>query len=125
MIPTLYILLVAGHAYWDARKIKKGIIINHKLEAIGYLIISVLLSIFLAKWFSVLPLILFPLLTRAAFFDPVLNLFLGKSWLYEGVQKPKNKESWFDRLERNIGWPTYVYRIFYFAIYLIYLIIYL
>ena len=134
MIPLAYILLVVAHAWYDSKEIKKGVAVNHKKESIWYgAACFLLIWIFIwAKYhfrintvWQIVPPVAFPLLTRAAFFDPILNKLIGKSWLYEGVKKPKDKESWFDRLERNIGLPTWVYRILYWTAYVTYLIIYL
>jgi len=126
MLPLTYILLVLLHAYYDSTEIKKGIIIDHFRESIYYLFAFMLLGVAfkLTLGGEVLPLILFPLLARAAFFDPLLNLFIGKGWLFEGVSKPKSKESWWDRLERQIGLPVWVYRIIYILAFVSYTLIY-
>src|SRR5678809_1498614 len=75
MIPLTYILLVLIHAYYDSTEIKKGIIIDHFRESIYYLFAFMLLGVAfkLTLGGEVLPLILFPLLARAAFFDMLLN----------------------------------------------------
>lgn len=132
LIPVFYLLMVAAHAFIDSVKIKKGIVIRHNTEsyffaATCFLIFFPLLDAMpdeVGYWHP-LPLILFPLLTRLAFFDGLLNMMINKPWLYEGVKKPKDKESWFDRLERNIGLPVWLYRLIYIVLYLSYLVIYL
>lgn len=120
IIPTIFILIVVAHALIDAYQIeKKGIYINHFKEGCYYALVCVVVSFVLWKlgnhWLS---LAIFPLITRMAFFDGLLNLFRGKKFLYEG------KASLVDRIERAIGLPTWFMRMFYFAAYIVYLIIY-
>lgn len=128
LIPIIYLIIIASHAIIDAIKIKRGIIINHNLESAIYIIISILLGavilIFGTSGKALLPLILFPIVTRAAFFDALLNSLTGRHWLYEGVPKPKSKESLWDRIERQIGLPTALYRIIYLLVYGIWLFYY-
>jgi hypothetical protein len=128
IIPAIYLLIVIAHAYIDYYKIKvKGKFIRHKTESIYYVIVCFALF-WVMTWLTnvtMLPLVLFPLLTRAAFFDPLLNWFRGKGILYEGEAKKNRDKSFFDNLEKSIGCPVWAYRMIYFAAYLAYLIIYL
>lgn len=127
LIPAIYLLIVIAHAYIDYYIIEvKKKTIRHKTGMYYYALVCFVLFWVIFVLFDVgyLPVILFPLLTRAAFFDPALNLFRGKGILYEGEPKKKSDRSFFDDLEKSIGWPVWVYRIIYFAAYLAYLIIY-
>jgi len=122
IVPTIYFLIVFFHALIDAYKIeKKGIYINHFVEGCFYVLIcgAVSITIFMLTEVSWLPLILFPIITRTAFFDGLLNVFRGKRILYEGAASKT------DSIEKWIGLPTVIYRIFYLLIYVGYLIIYL
>jgi hypothetical protein len=126
MIPLIYFIIVVAHAYIDSKKIKKGIRIRHKTELYFYALVSFVLFWALAELTAapIVSLILFPLLTRAAFFDPVLNFLIGKHFLFEGVEKKKSDTSFWDNLEKSIGMPTVVYRIIYFVLYIIHLFYY-
>ncbi len=125
MIPLIYILINLIHALYHSVLIKKGHLIQSKQKVIEYCLLSLLagaaLKLFLVdNW---LPLILFPVLTRLAFFDPFLNLFRGKPFEYEG--SISKKKSLWDWIESKLGIPIFVLRIFYLAAFVIYLIIYL
>lgn len=119
--PLTYLALVFIHAYYDSKHIKT---IDHKAEAAVYIIICALVGVVFVGKIKVISIILFPLLTRAAFFDPLFNWLIGNHFLYEGVYKPKNKRSLFDWLELKIGLPVFIYRIVYFIIYLIHIFYY-
>ncbi len=134
MIPLVYILINLIQAVYDSIQIKKGILINHKKESILYalvcfivfwIILGVRDKFNIESGWQLLPLIIFPIIVRACFFDPFLNLFLKKSILYEGVPKSKDKESWFDRQERKLALPTWFFRLLYLTAFITYLIIYL
>jgi len=128
LIPIIYFLIVVTHAYIDYRKIKiKGQSIKHKTESFYYILVCFILFWVLAELAQapILPLILFPLFTRAAFLDPFLNWFCGNHFLYEGMTKRNRDKSFFDNLEKSLGLPVAVYRIIYFALYIIWTGIYI
>ena len=137
MIPLIWFILVIGHAVLDWYKIRRrNININHFRESCWFAFICLVVALIIlgvegfsetigSGWRAFLPLILFPLLTRAAFFDPLLNILLDKGLLYEPRKKPQGNGSWWDQFERWIGLPVWVYRVVYLAGYLVYLIFYL
>jgi hypothetical protein len=125
MIPITYILINFLHALWHRYLIKRGRTIFSNQKTIEYSILSILAGVILKSVLGckLLPLILFCLLTRMAFFDIFLNLLRGKSWLYEG--EVKKRKSWIDWFENQTGLPVVVLRIVYIVGFLVYLIIYL
>lgn len=131
-IPLVYLLLVIAHTIIDWYTIKKRQQkVNHKKGMYYYCAASFFLFFPLidsfplfTNFYQPIPLIVFPIVTRAAFFDPLLNWFLGQHFLFEGVEKPEADKSWWDRLEAKIGLPVIVYRIIYFSLYLISLFYY-
>jgi len=127
LIPSIYLVIIIAHAWYDSYQSKKGIYIKHLRESYIYCLLCLVLFFVLGELTTtkILPLILFPLLTRAAFFDPLYNLFTGNHFLFEGVNKGKKDKSFFDELEARINLPVFVYRFIYFIAYLIYLGIYI
>ncbi len=125
MIPLTYILLNLIQAIWHSYLIKKNRLILSAQKVTEYVILSILAGVILTAvlgW-QVLPLILFCILTRLAFFDGFLNILRGKSVLYEGeIKKRKSLYDWF---EQQTGLPIAVLRIFYLVLFIVYLIIYL
>lgn len=120
-----YLFGVALHAYIDGwRTVKYGRAFSHWPGTFLYTGYSILLFIIWGELpqTKVIDLIALPVLTRAAFYDPLFNRIIGKSWLYEGVPKPKKKMSLIDRIEKRIGLPVWFYRLFYIAAYLIYVL---
>jgi len=125
MIPLTYILLNLIHAVWHSYLIKKNRLILSGQKTIEYAIASILAGLVLKLIFRVelIPLILFCLLTRLAFFDAFLNVLRHKPILYEG--SISKKKSFVDWLERQTGLPVAIFRIIYLASFIVYLIIYL
>jgi len=122
--PIVYVLINIIHAVWHSYLIKHNRTIFSNQKTIEYFIVSVLAAVVLIFFhLPVLPMILFALLTRMAFFDGLLNLFRGEPYLYEG--EIKKKKSFVDWVENKIGWPTWVFRLLYIAAYITYLIVYL
>jgi len=124
MIPLTYILLNLIHALWHYYLIKKNRLIQSGQKIIEYSIVSILAGVILkiVLGCKLLPLILFCLLSRLAFFDPFLNILRGKDLFYEG--EISKRKSWYDWIENKIGLPTWVYRLLYIVGFFIYLIIY-
>ena len=124
MIPIIYILLNVIHAWYHSYLIKKDEVIYSNQKTIEYSVASILTATVLIFFhYPVLPMILFALLSRMAFFDILLNLLRGKSWLYEG--EISKKKSIIDLVENKTGLPIWFLRLFYIACYIGYLIIYL
>ena len=125
MIPAVYILINFFHALWHSYLIKKNRLIQSGQKIIEYSVISILagLTISIFSGWKVVPLILFCLLSRMAFFDAFLNLLRGKDLLYEG--EISKRKSWTDWVEDKIGLPVWVFRILYILAFFTYLIIYL
>src|SRR5687767_12395818 len=125
MIPITYILINFFHALWHSYLIKKNRLIQSGQKIIEYSVISILagLTISILSGWQVVPLILFCLLSRMAFFDAFLNLLRGKDLLYEG--EISKRKSWTDWIEDKIGLPVWVFRILYILAFFTYLIIYL
>jgi hypothetical protein len=123
-IPPIYILLNIIHAWWHWYLIvKQNKTITSSQKAFEYGLISLLTFIPLLAFEKALPLIILPILTRAAFYDGLLNLFRGKAFLYEGqISKKKSVVDW---IEDKIGLPTIIFRLLYALIYIGYLIFYL
>jgi len=125
MIPLTYLILNIVHALWHWYLIKRGRTIFSNQKTIEYSIISILAAVILklVSGCPVLPLILFAVLTRVAFFDIALNLFRGKNWLYEG--EIKSKKSLTDWIESKTELPILAFRVAYIIIYVAYLIFYI
>ena len=125
MIPLTYILLNLLQAVWHNYLIKKNRLILSAQKIIEYSIVSILagLTIFIFLEGKLVPLILFCILTRLAFYDPFLNVLRGKDLFYEGeISKKKSLSDW---IENKIGLPVWVFRIVYLVAFFVYLIIYL
>lgn len=125
MIPIVYILLNFLHAVWHYYLIKKNRLIKSGQKIIEYSVISILAGLILKIWFGwqLIPLILFCVLTRMAFFDIFLNLLRKMPILYEGqISKKKSLVDW---IENKIGLPVWTFRVVYLSAWLAYLIIYL
>ena len=114
------------HACWHGYLIKKNRLIQSNQKIIEYTIGSLLTGVILVTGFGckLLPLILFAVLTRMAFFAPMLNLLRGKSYFYRGESSRKKRWT-FDWIEAKIGLPVWLLAFVYLAAYLVYLIIYL
>ena len=125
MIPITYILINLLQAVWHWYLIKKNRLIQSGQKIIEYSVLSILAGVILKSVLGckLLPLILFCVLTRLAFFDAFLNILRGKDLLYEG--EISKRKSWTDWVENKIGLPVWVFRIFYFVAFFVYLIIYL
>jgi hypothetical protein len=125
MIPITYILLNLLHAFWHRYLIRKNRLIQSYQKTIEYTGLSALAGVILKFGFGcpILPLILFAVVTRMALFDLFLNLLRGKPILYEG--QIKSKKSLVDWIEMKIGLPVWFFRILYFAVWIVLLIIYL
>lgn len=123
LIPVFYLIVVTIHAAIDWYQIKKlNRIINHKKESYYYAALC-----FILFWFFLITtnihahvLIVFPLAVRVTFFDPLLNWFCGKSFLYEAVDKPDSQKSVWDKFEELTHIPIIVFRIGYFITLIIY-----
>lgn len=124
MIPLTYIIINFIHAYWHSYLIKKNRLIQSGQKVIEYAGLSALTGAVLIFGFDcpAVPVILFALLTRLAFFDIFLNLLRGKNWLYEG--QIKKKKSFMDWIENQTGIPIIIFRLLYLVIFVVYLIIY-
>ena len=125
MIPITYILINLLQAIWHSYLIKKNRLIQSGQKIIGYSVLSILAGVILINLpgGKILPLILFCVLTRLAFFDAFLNILRGKDLLYEG--EISKRKSWTDWVENKIGLPVWVFRIVYILALFVYLIIYL
>ena len=125
VIPLVYILINLIQAIWHSYLIKKNRLILLGQKTIEYGIASILAGLVLKLIFRVelIPLILFCLLTRLAFFDPFLNVLRGKPIAYEG--EIKRSKSFYDWFEDQTGLPTMFLRVVYLAAFLIYLIIWI
>lgn len=127
IIALVYFLGVLAHAVGDSIRTKRRLAVDHMhgtiLYGAGAIIMGILLLIIAkVEWYHLIAL---PLTARAAWFDPLYNVFIGKNFLYEGVPKPMDKESWWDRQERKIGLPTVVYRVFYLLLWAGYLFVFI
>jgi hypothetical protein len=119
-IPSIYLALVIIHAKYHAYLIiKKNRVIKSKQKVFEWSLASFICFWVLLTWSTIAALIILPIVTRLAFFDTLLNLSRKKRWLYES----KSKSGW-DAIERRIGLPTWVYRILYIIMYVVYLLIY-
>jgi len=125
LIPITYILINLLQAVWHWYLIKKNRLIQSGQKIIEYSVLSILAGVILKSVLGckLLPLILFCVLTRLAFFDAFLNILRGKDLLYEG--EISKRKSWTDWVENKIGLPVWVFRIIYFVAFFVYLIIYL
>jgi hypothetical protein len=124
MIPITYILINLIQAIWHSYLIKKNRLILSAQKITEYVILSILAGVILINFpeGKLLPLILFCILTRLAFYDPFLNIIRGKDLFYEG--EISKRKSWTDWIENKIGLPIWVFRIFYIVAFFVYLIIY-
>lgn len=132
IIPFVAFAVVLAHALIDRRTtIVKQKPVRHLRGAFYYCLVWIVL--FFVFFFisgksfvsTAVPVVLFAFLTRVSFFDPLYNFSIGKGILFEGTVKKKRDTSIIDTIEKSIGWPVWVYRIIYFAVYFIYLGIYI
>ena len=125
MIPLTYILINLIQAVWHSYLIKKNRLIKSCQKIAEYGILSLLAGVVLkaALGCPMLPLILFCILTRLAFFDSFLNILRGKPLSYEG--EISRKKSFYDWFELQTGLPVLFLRVVYLAAFLIYLIIWM
>ncbi len=125
MIPIIYILLNLIHALWHSYLIKKNRLIKSGQKIIEYCLLSILAgsTILILSGGQVVPLILFSVLSRLAFFDVFLNLLRGLPLTYEG--QIKKSKSFYDWFEDQTGLPIMFLRVVYLAAFLIYLIIWM
>ena len=133
MIPLTYILLNLIQACWHRYLIAKNRLILSGQKTIEYSIISIVAAVIIlgvkgsfksGSWLAdSLPLILFCILTRLAFFDIFLNVLRGKQLSYEG--DINRKKSFYDWFEDQTGLPIMFLRVVYLAAFLIYLIIWM
>src|SRR5678809_1052409 len=87
MIPIVYILINLLQAVWHSFLInQKNILIKSGQKIAEYSILSLLAGVILKAVLGckLLPLILFCLLSRLAFYDPFLNVLRGLPIAYEG-----------------------------------------
>lgn len=124
MIPLTYILINLLQAVWHSYLIKKNRLIQSGQKIIEYSVISLIAGAVLIFGLGCppVPVILFCVLTRLAFFDAFLNLLRHKPILYEG--QINKKKSLMDWLERQTGINIAVLRILYLVLFIAYLIIY-
>ena len=125
MTPLTYILINLIQAVWHSYLIKKNRLIKSGQKIIEYSIVSILAGVILISFpgGKLLPLILFCILTRLAFFDSFLNILRGLPLTYEGqIKKGKSFYDWF---EDQTGLPIMFLRVVYLAAFLIYLIIWM
>lgn len=115
VFPAIAVVIDAYTDGVDILNVKhlRGIIIYFVGVGISY-------SFFLdsIKWYHLL---IIPILTRAALFDPVLNLMTGNNFVYNG-DRNNPKRSWVDRFEDWTGLSIFWLRIAYLVIYVGYLI---
>jgi len=125
MIPLAFILLNFLHALWHKHLINQNYLIKSWRKIIEYTALSLLagLTILILSGGQVVPLILFAVLTRLAWFDLFLNILRGKPLFYQGqISKKKSLTDWF---EKQTGIPIAILMIFYIGLFVLYLIIYL
>lgn len=124
ILPILFVIVVFLDALTDIIKIRENEKINHKFGALIYFIISLVAGIVFWAWSTATwaDIILFPLITRLAFFDPLLNLLLKKPFIYEGVHKPKEDSSFTDLIEKKTGISVLWLRLIYIILFIGYLI---
>lgn len=117
--PILYLIINIVDAWSD-----RNINVNHRRGALLYATASAIVSIplLITQNLSWLDVISLPILTRAAFFSPILNIMRGKSILYTSAKKSKGQGSVIDELERRLGISTFWLRIIYLTAYLAYII---
>lgn len=121
LLPLIYIALVILHSAYHWWKIEeKNKLITSTQKIIEWSVISILAGVLLIPFYQLLPIIIYPIITRLAFFDITLNLMRGKSWLYEGAIS-KSKSLW-DFVESRIGMPIWIFRVIYILMFLAYLI---
>jgi hypothetical protein len=125
LIPLTYILINLIQAVWHSYLIRKNRLIQSGQKIIEYSVASILAGVILYSFSGgkLLPLILFCILTRLAFFDSFLNVLRHKPLSYEGeIKKGKSFGDW---LENKTGLPIMFLRVVYLAAFLIYLIIWM
>lgn len=123
ILPIVYFLINFLHAFWHSVRIRKGELILSRRKTAEVIVINLIAGTGLIFFFPFWPIVLFAVLTRAAFYDPLLNILRGKPITYEGtINKEKSK---IDDWENKTGLSAMAFRVIYLAAYIIYLIIYL
>jgi hypothetical protein len=126
IVPLTFLVIVVAHALYHRYLIVvKNRTIMSRQKVLEYGVASLLAgaTLYLLSGERLLPLILFCLITRLAWYDALLNLFRGKEIYYEGV--PNRRKSGFDWFESKLPVPIWGLRLIYIAGYLVYLIFYL
>jgi len=124
IIPVIYVFINIVHAVWHWHLITQfDKTIKSTQKVIEYGVLCLAAFFLLLPYSNWLPLIIFPVLTRAAFFDALLNALRGKNLFYDGVIS--KKKSWVDYIEDKIGLPQWFFKLIYLFAYITYLIIYL
>lgn len=95
--------------------------VKHLRGAVLYIIGVAFPYSFFVKDVSLHHLIIIPILSRAAFFDPILNLFTGNPFNYNGYKDNQNR-SLIDKIEDWTGLSIFWLRIIYIALYVGYAI---
>ncbi len=122
-IPSIYLALVIIHGWYHSYLIReKNKLIKSRQKTFEWGIASVICFFSLLPVSNWLPLIVFPIVTRLAFFAPALNLFRGKKIFYRGVIS-KQKSLW-DYVESRLPISTATIQIIYLAMYIVYLLSY-
>lgn len=126
--PIIFFIIVLADAIVNWYLIeKKDRKINHIVEGFWYMGICVTIAclLYFVLGVELFPLIVFSVLTRLTFFDPLLLLFRKKPLSYEGGEKPDSEKSIYDRLEKWFGIDVIWLRLIYLILYIGYLIFYL
>jgi len=124
ILPITFALIVFIDALTDKWRKDK---VKHFRGAIVYAIVCGIVGLIFWQVFDerVLDITAFVILTRLAFFDPLYNLLIKQSFVYEGSKLPKEDISTTDILESLTGISIFWLRISYIAFYIGYLISYL
>ena len=127
MIPLTFILINFIQAIWHKYLIDKNRLIQSRQKIIEYSVASIVAGVILNIGLGcpILPLILFCVLTRLAFFSPFLNVLRGgiKNIFYDSPTSKKRKWT-FDWFIAETGLPIWLVQIIFMFAFISYLIIY-
>lgn len=120
VVPIFYILLNIVDAFTDYKLKDK---VKHKRGALIYMGISIAMFFVFGAFAktTMTDNIVYPILTRLAFFDPLYLLMIRERLTYEGA-KNKTDKSFVDWFENLIPIPIIAKRIIYLGLYIGYFI---
>jgi hypothetical protein len=104
-LAAYFLTIIIVQCVWQARLFKRNKPISHAWHAVYYLLsIAPAVWMFWPSWWQV---VVIGILTRLAFFDPLLNLIRGKPLLYNGAGTTGSKLDQFEN-KFSVTWIRFI-----------------